>query len=128
VHKLMLERRGRDTVPRGGLPRAVLSWGVTFVFVLVTWVFFRAQDFGVAWTYLGKMAFLDPGGMNWTYVNAVTVMVLGALLHLWVRLRGERELRPNLQRPVAWTGLAAALLLVLVFAPFDANPFIYFQF
>ena len=28
---------------------------ITFVIVLITWVFFRAENFEVAWRYLGAM-------------------------------------------------------------------------
>ena len=57
---------------------AFASWALTFVFVLVTWVFFRSPDFGTAWTMLRRMAFLDTGGMAWAYTQAVVVLILGA--------------------------------------------------
>ena len=125
---LALHKRFSDGVTRPGLLRRMVSWAATFTFVLVTWVFFRAGDFGTAWTYLGKMAGVIPGGAHWYYVYALVVIGLGAAGQVAVVLRGERDLGLDLRRPLAWVGLAFILLVVLLFAPFDANPFIYFQF
>lgn len=36
-----------------------LAWFVTFIAVLVAWVFFRAQSFGEAWSFLGRLVALD---------------------------------------------------------------------
>lgn len=114
--------------PQAGVPRKLVSWAGTFLFVLVTWVFFRAPDLGTAWTYLGKMAGLSPGGAAWYYLNALTALGLGAAMHVAVVLREEGDLTLNLRRPADWAALVMILLAVLLFAPFDANPFIYFQF
>ncbi len=128
-HKLLLERQGRRAGAKvGGFPRALASWLATFVFVLVTWVFFRAQTFSEAWVILRKMAFLDAGGARWFYVNAMTVLALGSLLHLWVLLRGERDVSLDFRRPLAWPAMAGVVLVLLYFAPFGTSPFIYFQF
>ena len=128
VHKFFTERRGPSRAGEGGLPQALLSWAGTFVFVLITWVFFRSSDFDTARVMLSKMAFFDPSGVRWYHVQAITVLVLAVLLHVSAVLRGDRSPRLDLGRPLAWSGLAALLLVILLFAPFGSNPFIYFQF
>jgi len=129
IHKWTLERRGSPAEMKQNTPlRIAVSWLGTFVFALVTWVFFRAQNFDVAWTYLGKMAFIDPGGFSWYYVQGLAAIALGAAGHVWVKLRSERDLVLDLRQPLAWPAAAFLLLLVLLYAPFEANPFIYFQF
>ncbi|HTK31728.1 MAG TPA: MBOAT family O-acyltransferase [Candidatus Saccharimonadaceae bacterium] len=127
-HKWVAERRRPGSEGRFGAWGKLASWVTTFTFVLVTWVFFRAPSFATAWAYLGKLAFLDAGGMDWYYVQGLVVIGLGAALHVWVKARGERDLRLDLTRAAAWPALAVLLLLVLLYAPFGTNPFIYFQF
>ena len=127
VHKFYLGLRGRQEEP-AGVVRSVASWAVTMVFVLVTWVFFRAHDFSTAWVYLQKMAFVNARGIEWYYVQAMAVILIGAGLHIAVVLRDDRELTIDLGRPVAWGLVVAMLIVILLYAPFGNSPFIYFQF
>jgi alginate O-acetyltransferase complex protein AlgI len=127
VHKLWVGLRG-DREPRGGLPRALLSWAVTFLFVLVTWVFFRAADFPTAWAYLRKMAFIDHRGIEWYYVQAMVVVMIATALHIAVVLRDDRDLSFDLRRPLVWGLVVGVLIIILLYAPFGNSPFIYFQF
>jgi len=62
---LALERRGGKTAIYGALP-APMRVGLTFLLVLIGWVFFRAPDLHAAVRYLGDMAgqgSVDPGAM-----------------------------------------------------------------
>lgn len=124
IHKLYASARGTGR----GFIEAALSWTTTFVFVLVTWVFFRAPDFTTAWVFLRKMAFFDEHGIDWYYFQAMVVVVLSLGLHVAVVLRGDRELEIDLRQPVSWGVVAVLLLVVLLYAPFGNSPFIYFQF
>jgi alginate O-acetyltransferase complex protein AlgI len=128
VDKLRMERRGERPEAPGSLVEQWLGWAGTFLFVLVTWVFFRAPDFPTAWAMLRKMAFLDSGGAAWYYVYAMAALGLGALLHLWVVARGERDLVLDLRQPLAWVAVLGIAMVVLFFAPLNSSPFIYFQF
>jgi alginate O-acetyltransferase complex protein AlgI len=128
LDKLRLERFGSPGGARPSWLASLGGWAFTFVFVLVGWVFFRAQDFATVGLVLRKMAFLDTAGSSWVQVQAVTVMGVGALLHLAVALRRDREIVPDLGRPVHLVLALLGLLLVLMFSPFSTNPFIYFQF
>jgi alginate O-acetyltransferase complex protein AlgI len=124
--RMDLQRRGPEDL--GSPVDRAIGWTLTFVFVLVTWVFFRAQTFGDAWTMLRKMAFLDTRGASWLYVQALAAIGLAVVAHVWVAARNERELLVDLRRPLAWTVAFAGILMVLFFSPFSSNPFIYFQF
>jgi alginate O-acetyltransferase complex protein AlgI len=126
--KLRMEVQKRAPDDFGSRAEQVFGWAVTFLYVLVTWVFFRAQTFGDAWTMLRKMAFLDTHGASWLYVQALAAIGLSVIAHVWVAARNERELLIDLRRPLAWTVAFAGILLVLFFSPFSSNPFIYFQF
>jgi alginate O-acetyltransferase complex protein AlgI len=126
-HKWMLERRGAGAPPAGPVAKFA-SWALTFVFVLVTWVFFRSPTFDVAWTLLGRMFAFDGAGIRWIYVQAAVVMALAVVAHVWSIRNADRSPSLDLRRPIAWPALTAVLLLILLYAPFGTNPFIYFQF
>ncbi len=127
VHKFYMGLRG-ENAPAPGLPRKIVSWAVTYVFVLVTWVFFRAQNFSTAWTYLQKLAFANARGIEWYYVQAMVVIALGAALHIAVVLRDDRELVIDFQRPIMWGVAVGMMIVILLYSPFGNSPFIYFQF
>lgn len=59
AHRLLNDGLRRPGVPGGATGESALSalgWPVTFVLVLVTWVFFRAGSFADAWAVLVAMA------------------------------------------------------------------------
>lgn len=108
--------------------RKFFSWAATYVFVLVTWVFFRAQNFSTAWTYLQKLAFANARGIEWYYVQAMVVIALGAALHIAVVMRDDRELVIDFRRPIMWGVAVGMMIVILLYSPFGNSPFIYFQF
>ena len=74
------------------LPRFA-AWAITFAFVVVTWVFFRAHSIGDAWSIVRAMAGLSPAGV--TVAHAGIQATLDALLavHPLRRCRSPRVLR-----------------------------------
>ena len=47
VHRLVRDARGKRSQGRYGTPGKAGSWALTFLFLLVTWVLFRAPDFAI---------------------------------------------------------------------------------
>lgn len=113
--------------------RELLSMVVTFCFVAVAWVFFRAPILDVAVAYLNRMltSFLqDPSG-NLTNIQgeAAIFYVFTIILADWYLRHNERELRiPGKSRLVRWMVYALILFLVGMFMHADSSQFIYFQF
>jgi alginate O-acetyltransferase complex protein AlgI len=110
---------------RAGLPMpALLGWCLTFGFVVITWVLFRAQSFEAALAiYRALFGFVPLGhGFRWrTIALAAVVALVGptawALVH---RLPPSRWIA---------AAVAAALVIVVFKIGDDANyEFIYFQF
>ena len=124
VHKLWSSWRGTERSAVG----TAFSWATTFVFVLVTWVFFRAPDFATAALYLEKMAWIDASGIDWFYLHAMIVVGLAIALHVSVVLRDDRDPHLDLRRPISWGVATALVIVILLYAPFGTSPFIYFQF
>jgi alginate O-acetyltransferase complex protein AlgI len=120
-------------------PRA-LRHGYTMVVVLVGWVFFRADSFPRAWTYLKAMAGATPtsGPPLTEYLTirvelALLVAILAATLP-WRRWLEDTERRQTGVWQLGWRlGVIAAQLMLLFTAMLFVaaetyNPFIYFRF
>jgi alginate O-acetyltransferase complex protein AlgI len=125
--------RGKASVgrPHGAvaLTRRLAAMAVTFVFVHLTWVFFRAKDFTVAADLLQRM-FVAPfvgssGGTDVSFRYAVLLVPI-VLLHGAALLREWWAARTP-----AWArGVAAGLMLtaLVVVRRGEARDFVYFQF
>jgi alginate O-acetyltransferase complex protein AlgI len=101
------------------------------VLVLITWVFFRAQDFPSAWRLLRSM-FGAAGAaepvLYWNgilAVGAVTVVMLAS--HWSMR---DTTLEAAVERTPAWIIAAVwtAMLFGVIITQGSGNAFIYFQF
>jgi len=113
------EDRGRP------LP-APLAWGITMLFVIISWVLFRAPDFATAGAMLSGMAGFNglPGETEWPAVLALAaaVSILGP---------STKEFVEDWLKPLPAYGIAFALAAVMVVLEVGAGQprsFIYFQF
>ena len=101
----------------------------TFHFVLLTWVLFRAESFGQAWTFLGRFLSLTTYHPNLDG-RVVAVLALGIASHYvperWYE--GARERFATLPAPAQAVALFGAALFVRKMATAEAVPFVYFQF
>jgi alginate O-acetyltransferase complex protein AlgI len=105
-----------------------LAWLITFHFVCVTWVFFRAPSFESATDYLSALV------SNYSMSTAVSPLVAAALIfgaltqlfpRFWSICESSFERAPlALKAAVSST----ALFLISVAAPVGVPPFIYYQF
>ena len=104
---------------------------LTYVLVLVTWVFFRARDFPSAWRLLGSMFGLAGEGEKVLYAIGIieVAAVTAVMLAIHWRMR-DTTLEAVVARTPAW--VIAALWSLMVFAVLttqgSGNAFIYFQF
>ncbi|MBL7009433.1 MAG: MBOAT family protein [Planctomycetes bacterium] len=113
----------------GALPgMAIVGPLLTFWFVCVCWIFFRAASFGDAWTTLRAFVlFQSPGeasldGLSWVVFPAL----LGA--HAISRTTHAAQLGRRMPAPLFALWAGAVFALALAFTPVAYKPFIYFQF
>ncbi|WP_288583144.1 MBOAT family O-acyltransferase [uncultured Methylobacterium sp.] len=103
---------------------ALVGWALTFLFVALTWVLFRATSFEAAMAVFKGLAGLAPvgHGFKWrAFVPAALVALIGPTAWLAVH-----RLPP---RPALAVAFAVLLVAVLLRIGDDANyEFIYFQF
>jgi alginate O-acetyltransferase complex protein AlgI len=129
---LAFERFRGKAALYGRLPEP-LRVAVTFVLVLITWVFFRAPDLPEAVRYLGDMAALGTpqegvgllSGIVYRPYYLVTFLVAGAIV--WMAPQTWDWTR-TLTLPRAATVLALLVLSVVALTTQAYNPFIYYIF
>jgi alginate O-acetyltransferase complex protein AlgI len=109
---------------------AATSVGLTLLFVVVGWVFFRASTMGEAGALLQSAItpvpshYLEDAYLKYPGFAALGVYCVGfCLLRLWERMP---RLRPLL--PARLVGYVAVFLAAVGFSPLGEAPFIYFQF
>ncbi|MDR0519892.1 MAG: MBOAT family protein [Clostridiales Family XIII bacterium] len=135
IHKFFAGRvqGSPDSIPKGNALAGFISVIATYIFVCFAWIFFRASDFGTAFTIISGI-FTWQGGVShmfmWSFV-AACVVATGTLAAL-VRADG-REITgyyPIFSLNTV-RGLFVLLLIVGLIcglAYLGDNPFIYFQF
>ncbi len=129
---LAAERMQGKTAPWWRLPAAVRV-ALTFVLVLVTWVFFRAADMPSAVRYLGFMTGLgevDPGAglvSGLVYQPYYLLTFLLAAVVVWACPQTWDWSR-TLTLPKAVAAIALFLLSAVMLTTQAFNPFIYFIF
>jgi len=132
-----------------GMP-APLGWLLTFLWVMIAWVFFRATSFSSAWTILGSLVGLnESSGDMWETIkhNQFGLMVVLGVIVLfapnsqqWLRryrplldfspprFAAPGKLHPRwIEKPAGAFCLAAFLIVILLNMP-RVSEFIYFQF
>jgi alginate O-acetyltransferase complex protein AlgI len=108
-----------------------LGWSLTFLFVALAWVPFRASDLSTTADYFKGLTGFSDGAAQWFYMPSLVLLGLLGVWHCGYLYsgrfrRGQMAFRRLGLR--AWLGLAAALLAILFYAPMGQTPFIYFQF
>ena len=114
---------------RSSLPLRAVSTLVTFHFVLLAWVFFRAHSFREARAVFGELATLTTYHPNLD-TRVLWVLALAFAMHFFpegleAKLRARFGALPGVVQGLA---LFALLLVVRRMASAEAVPFVYFQF
>jgi alginate O-acetyltransferase complex protein AlgI len=105
----------------------------TFLFIGVTWIFFRARTLHDAWSILHRLV-VGPwtrAGVSAALQPVTTLFPLVAAFVLaeWLARRHWHPLQwPALPRPLRWAGYSVLLWLALALSRGQAGAFIYFQF
>ncbi len=128
----------------------ILQTLLTFMFICLAWVFFRAESFHTAvyiignmftgWSHIGadvlqkdfaaKYIFMEKSDYDfyWAVSGILGLLVgeylfiKGYFLHAW------NIEHPQLRYILRWFLIATALLLIIIFAKTESQQFIYFQF
>ena len=129
AHKLLMEWKGRGTNTVMGSALCLIG---TFHLVALTWIFFRADSFSLAWEYLiGVLLWQD--GKEWIGqfdIARVFLPVSVLLLVDLVLFTRDTDMFLIARRPVIrGAAYGVAIVLLLTLGNLTQNtPFIYFQF
>jgi alginate O-acetyltransferase complex protein AlgI len=109
------------------------SWGLTLLFCCLAWIPFRSPSFDTTLVFFRGLFPGSGGTFTWYHTPTVVIMLVAAVWHLiyqFVPSVLERvPFRPDeLTKLPALLVLGYALLLIVLFVPLNASPFIYFQF
>jgi len=124
---------GLERVPR---LHAWLQRLVVFHLVTLAWLFFRAKDFGSAWTLLASARSLrfSPRELlvrtmgGYELVIGLVAIAFMSGLHLWQKGANTADFLASRGTPARW-GLQYAMVVgILLFGEFNLTEFIYFQF
>jgi alginate O-acetyltransferase complex protein AlgI len=110
-----------------GTPRRWLHRLLTFNFVCLGWVFFRATSFANAFEVLGRLFHPSATALS----GWVIVAIFGMLVAQHVPASASSRAQAVWSRWPLWaqaSSLAAVLIVVDVLGPTGVAPFIYFQF
>lgn len=101
---------------------------VVFNLVCLAWVYFRADDFGVAKVILRNL--LQPGTHELCTISAVAMLVIGFMIQLFdgVRMQPVWNLLNNINFVLHGAIVAVILTVIMGLGPKGVAPFIYFQF
>ena len=128
VHKHWARLLG-DRRPPG---YAVLAWAVTLLFVMLLWVPFRCATWAHTVDFVSGLFAVGGGSVRWVHPSSFLLTLAMVAWHaLYVRPDNRFVKVLPSDDPTGWPALWAAgilLLAVLMFAPFQASPFLYFQF
>lgn len=127
VERLFLSRFGSLRNSWNGI---FLALG-TFLLVNITWVFFRARDFGNALDLLSAMFWIAPEGKKTLeYREIIQVMIVISLLFLCHWFMRNSSVKEVADKTPWWLfGTVWAIMVVLLFvAQGSGEQFIYFQF
>ena len=118
----------------GTVPSVIL----TFLTVTVIWVFFRIEDFGMAWTFVTRLFAFDFSGFAFAgNAHVYTILVVAAVFSFLTLTGWGKKLEQMVyytdftDRQHIWVWIVAAFAFVFCVAALNASsfsPFIYFRF
>ena len=133
MHKLYASKRTGKTVTALG---TLLSILLTYGFVCICWVFFRAPTFSVAMDVLYRLL-VWKRGITQVFVPALCciLLLIASTMFAVIKSRRAGQQRVNgfylildLTKFSSLVILFVAVMLIVALAYTNANPFIYFQF
>ena len=112
----------------------VVGWFITLHFVVLLWVFFRADSFATAWQMIGQVFTSFDLAILPTFIETrklfMLLLLLAVGIHAIPSSKFDKVERAYIRTPF-WVKVIAFIILVqciLQIKSTDVQPFIYFQF
>lgn len=107
---------------------ALIAWALTFLFVILAWIPFRAATFDHTMAIFAKLTGAGDG-IRWAHTPTLVVLIAVAAWYIWNALGVRARIEPVISGRWLYVFEVTLLVTLLVmFAPGNTSPFIYFQF
>lgn len=130
VHKFWSSRTpGLDRLRETGIYKLIACL-FTLLFCMLLWIPFRAADTETMMSFVSGMFSFDSG-LEWLNPHVLLILAIVVFWHLLYEFKPKVLQRfPAAALDSAWVQFAigASLLAIVMFAPLNASPFVYFQF
>lgn len=110
--------------------RELGSMVLTFLMVVVSWIFFRADNMSVALSYIGRLGNIDLFSIPVIRPTYLFVLVVGFLVIEWVGRRNKyaiEKLWLSYPSPIRWAMYYTIAMVIFLYGN-KGETFIYFQF
>jgi alginate O-acetyltransferase complex protein AlgI len=107
----------------------LITWAVTGLFVLMTWIPFRSRDFEQTASY--PKGLVGTTAVEWINPSVLVILCTVVLWHFLYLLKVSQFLRFPVKRidtVYSQFVLGCSLIALAMFVPINTSPFIYFQF
>ena len=132
AHKLFMKYAGSKM--KESWWRSALGWFITFHFVAVLWIFFRAESFSIAMESIKMIVFNTDLSYIKPFIEVRSLFVILLLLGYGIQFFPESIKLAGQKRYAGLPLIAKAAILVVIIQVIlqiqleDVQPFIYFQF
>jgi hypothetical protein len=108
-------------------------WLITFPFVALAWIFFRANNLQDAILickniFSAKTGDLFLGNPSTFFYGVIWILFLVFVEYITEYYPGRYKIFDNQIKAVRYAGYAAIVIVILLFGVFNGSQFIYFQF
>ena len=107
------------------------AWGITILFVVLAWIPFRCADFETSYIYFTHLFGNDNASAQWTNPHVLLLILIAAIWHIMYLVKSSLLMRfpqENIFSLYPYLVISLSILFIIMFAPLETSPFIYFQF
>ena len=124
MHKLWL--RGKKTEETSGILR-IAGMLLTFICVMLGWIFFRADTFGQAFAIINGILHWQTG-VCWCNPFIIGTMLFVLLWHIPKVLKYDGFMELPYNSVFSYTVLFTMIWMIVIFHPTEFTPFVYGNF
>lgn len=131
IHKFWLESNTSEYIRhRFGFANQLSGWAITFLCVCLLWVPFRAETSQITIDFLSGL-FIPQLGIAWYHTSSIVVMLIMSIWHILYLVRPSivgQYPTENIFTIKHLYVLMMSVIFIILYAPKEAAPFVYFQF
>lgn len=101
---------------------------LTFYWVCIAWIFFRAMNFTTAFEAVKAFVFFQSSGINELQIPGITLFAMLAVLHWIAYKKIWGQWGRSLPTPIFAAAFGVLVAFAIALPPLTSQPFIYFQF